>query len=122
MLTSHTLDTRVGEHGGTSYRTHVRLSHPLHLAVCDHAESCNVGVRVDHFIIFNSRKSLADFTHYGASCLFYIHITVQQHREYDSFLYKWLNILELFTLLTFKSSCVRLYLISSSLGIYYVSA
>ena len=56
--TGRMLRTRVAEHAGRSYRTGVRLAHPPHSAVRDHAEGCDVGVVLDNFSILNSTSSL----------------------------------------------------------------
>ena len=53
------LRTRVAEHTGWSYRTGVRLAHPPHSAVREHAEGCD-GVVLDNFSILNSTSSLYD--------------------------------------------------------------
>ena len=54
------LRTRVAEHAGRSYRTGVRLAHPPHSAVREHAEGRDVGVVLDNFSILNSTSSLLD--------------------------------------------------------------
>ena len=58
--TGRMLRTRVAEHAGRSYRTGVRLAHPPHSAVREHAEACDVGVVLDNFSILNSTSSLLD--------------------------------------------------------------
>ena len=52
------LRTRVAEHAGRSYRTRVRLAHPPHSVVREHADGCDAGVVLDNFSILNSTSSL----------------------------------------------------------------
>ena len=58
--TGRMLRTRFAEHAGKSYRTGVRLAHPPHSAVREHAEGCDVRVVLDNFSILNSASSLLD--------------------------------------------------------------
>ena len=67
--TGRILRTTVAEHAGRSYRTGVRLAHPSHSAVREHAEGCDVGVVLDNFSILNSTSSLLDLR-ILESCIF----------------------------------------------------
>ena len=59
--TVRNLYMRVAEHAGKSYRTGVRLSHPPHSAVRDHAEAdCDERVSEDSFTILGTAKNSQD--------------------------------------------------------------
>ena len=60
--TVRTLQTRIMEHKGLSYRTGRPLAHPLHSAIRHHSEQCNGGgpVSKDCFSILTSRNNITD--------------------------------------------------------------
>ena len=58
--TTRTLQTRVAEHAGRSFRTVFILSVPPHSMVRTHSESCGVPVTLDDFSIIGSTSSAID--------------------------------------------------------------